>query len=1145
MTKLDELLATHGSTSLEHIGPDFDESKVKRDGGGKFAKKSEASGLLDGKDADWMKWDNLNGKLGDIAKAAGPAFSEAVRAVLDKYDLESRADLDNNPKAREEAAKAGVQILNNYAENRGVSPSGQGKIQYRIGNHGKIIAGVVTPKGYVVIPKRGAETSLRLSNSAPEVKAPAKAAASPPRTPPREPAKGTASPPRTPAKTTEGRPVTTTAEKILARKRKNRFKFDPNKARKEAKSLLDELLHEDDSESLEHVAVKDETTTGDGKKSRNKGNFDESKVKRDGFGQFAKKNSDLTPEELDKLWKQHLFEIKIEAAIEAKPLLKKAARDLLTKYGVPKDVPLNSKRAEKVYNENKAMQDEGARIFTDIMDNVLKETGVSPSGTQRLSYQLGPKGKMYSKIIPYNGPMPERSKPERMTRPNVKKAAANAVKSSPSSVTSDSGGFRFNPNAKLDTSRISDNDDPGQTLDIEEELEDWQQLLNHEDMVGEFLVHLELPQRTVQDVVNEMTPEQRDVLDIVVGAAVEDDDISEDLELVRQYNFLTDEQKDVIDFIVGAALALEIQHSEEVGEFLEHFGVKGMRWGIRKDDPTSTPRLSKSFLNNPEDRARAKARVKSGTGTLADAHLASLKSTGHRVTNAVLGDKTYWKQTAVITALAGAGIGLTFATAGLMPASALAFVGAHLGSGAAGSGAIFAAGGQPAMAALGSQIITGIGLTVTNTAASIASIRTLAANTGRAFRGNARIDKSFMELGKKVQADQNAGNKRVNKVLNESGSISKKLTVKHDDQDEVDIFLEHYGIKGMKWGIRRTDAQLGNGDGGTNGVKSKSGIDRLKSKLRRTKDDDDDTPKAKSSGSSDKKDDDGPDKPTVKGGSADHEAMMASLSKDVEGMSTRELQELNNRAQAMQNYQRLFAPSGGGDSKSPLEKQVAEMNLQKQYNQLKSELTPERRSMVSKLAEKAGQGYDMYGKIDKAVGGDLSKALSRKLGLTPPPNPQEQAKIRTEMAKAAKAEAEARQTLSSSAKKVMADDVARIELYKTHGYALHQMLPTGAKPGMTSWDGVDRSLDTDRWSTAGYKIENGVFKKNPSFGKQVPTVQDLISTTQKAPAYKPTHRAPTGLELLKSQLGTKRGGNNPGFPVIPPSRIGSKKHRRD
>lgn len=50
--------------------------------------------------------------------------------------------------------------------------------------------------------------------------------------------------------------------------------------------------------------------------------------------------------------------------------------------------------------------------------------------------------------------------------------------------------------------------------------------------------------------------------------------------------------------------------------------------------------------------------------------------------------------------------------------------------------------------------------------------------------------------------------------------------------DKVDNFLSHFGIKGMKWGVRRTDAQLGkSSDGGdsADAVRAKETLAKIRS----------------------------------------------------------------------------------------------------------------------------------------------------------------------------------------------------------------------------------------------------------------------------------------------------------------------------
>lgn len=315
--------------------------------------------------------------------------------------------------------------------------------------------------------------------------------------------------------------------------------------------------------------------------------------------------------------------------------------------------------------------------------------------------------------------------------------------------------------------------------------------------------------RTIQDILDEMSDDERAFHDLIVGAAVDDMDLSGDENVVARYNALTDERKDLIDFIVGSTISAEVRHDDSaVDNFLAHFGVKGMKWGVRRSDTGSsaTP-LSKSSMNTKEGRAAARAKVKSGAATLGEAHLAGLKSTGHRVTNALLGDRTYWKQQAIIAGASVAAVGASFALPAVLPASALGAVGSWAAGTSGVAGHVMVNGTLVSTSALGSQVLTGIGLTATQIGNSAASAYSGIANLGRAIRGNTRINRSYEALAGRIRSNQTAGTKRVNKILNQSGSIRKR-NLEHSDVG-VDNFLAHFGIRGMKWGVRRAEGSDG------------------------------------------------------------------------------------------------------------------------------------------------------------------------------------------------------------------------------------------------------------------------------------------------------------------------------------------------
>jgi len=268
--------------------------------------------------------------------------------------------------------------------------------------------------------------------------------------------------------------------------------------------------------------------------------------------------------------------------------------------------------------------------------------------------------------------------------------------------------------------------------------------------------------QTIQDVLNS-SGEQRDLMDLIVGAAVGNQDLSNDPEIVAQYDALSIEQKEIINFVVGAKISkiADLKHAMDVEEFLSHFGVKGMRWGIRNDDTGS---------GKP-----------SSTAT---------KSTGRRITNAVLGDKTYWKNLAVIGGVTGVGVAASFAAPAFIPASTLITIGQYAGGAAGLSGYATTA----SLATFGAQVVTAMGITASAVGGTSAAWVAYAANVGRAITNS-----------------QKAGAAQVNKTLDKK---IKHSDLNSDSMDEAKDFIAHWGIKGMRWGVRRSDAELARLSGG-------------------------------------------------------------------------------------------------------------------------------------------------------------------------------------------------------------------------------------------------------------------------------------------------------------------------------------------
>lgn len=473
-----------------------------------------------------------------------------------------------------------------------------------------------------------------------------------------------------------------------------------------------------------------------------------------------------------------------------------------------------------------------------------------------------------------------------------------------------------------------DNHDTTWRLSPEGPMDSTEASVGHSDLIGLVLSHAN--ETTVQGVYDSLTSAQRDVFDLIVGAAVEDIDLPENEEFSNVYNSLSPLQKDLIEFVVGATMDDsfyddpeddDVEHSSILANFLAHHGVKGMRWGVRKGELTGRDKSTGNeiFLSKANSK-KLREMVKSGDGSLGQAHLAAIKSRGHRVTNALLGDKTYWKRAAVILGASAAVTGAALAAPAVLPASAAAAIGLHS---AAFAGAL--------------------------TALNAASTANQIDNFVRAVRGNARINNSLSEIGKQAYQRQQSGSARVQKILRRNGSIRGKLL--HDDMsiEEFENFLAHFGVKGMKWGVRRSDAELAkaaSAEGSSSTSSSKSG-----------------------------------DKPDI---SEDAARFVEKSQQPPIALSDQEIQAVLQRARITKQYDELFNPPENSELRTKVEK----LRLQKELANLDAELNPSAAARVSNLIKTASSGYDAFSKLDEATGNKLSDQIRKSLGL---PKPQESA----------------------------------------------------------------------------------------------------------------------------------------------------------
>lgn len=80
----------------------------------------------------------------------------------------------------------------------------------------------------------------------------------------------------------------------------------------------------------------------------------------------------------------------------------------------------------------------------------------------------------------------------------------------------------------------------------------------------------------------QMTPEKQAIVDYSINLAMGFPD-TEKLDIQPVFNTMSDDEKLVLFYLTDQALQASVKHDFlRDGDYLEHYGVRGMRWGIRR-----------------------------------------------------------------------------------------------------------------------------------------------------------------------------------------------------------------------------------------------------------------------------------------------------------------------------------------------------------------------------------------------------------------------------------------------------------------------------------------------------------------------------------------------------------------------------------
>ena len=241
-------------------------------------------------------------------------------------------------------------------------------------------------------------------------------------------------------------------------------------------------------------------------------------------------------------------------------------------------------------------------------------------------------------------------------------------------------------------------------------------------------------------------------------------------------------------------------------------------------------------------------------------------------------------------------------------------------------------------------------------------------------------------------------------TVDDEGFVDDVLTpfddeMEHDDlfdADEAEDILAHYGVKGMRWGVRRSDAELARAasarkssssskssssksSGGSSGARS--AVEKAKAKIsevrtaravkaqaKKVEEAKADAEKARQQAEAAKR------MAAELKISADAEKVARTLAKEGHEMSTREIKEANDRLAAVERYNQNFSAN------AELKAKVEALELQAKYAEYQAKMNPTKIQRVQAYTATMADAYDNFKRIDEASGGYFSGQLKSGFG---------------------------------------------------------------------------------------------------------------------------------------------------------------------